>query len=271
MKNNFRVLFFILILITIACFIFVFYEFYKQEKPNKNTENIKVAVIDSGIDTKYLDVDVVKRFDHTKKELDSFGHGTAVANLINQNNHKVDYFDVNILDENGNTDVQTLIESLDWCIKNKVNLINMSFGLTENDTRLRNKINEVVKQNIIVVASSGNKIGFQSDYPARYNNVISISAVDFDHKLYKFASKGKIDFVAPGVNVDTIQIKKLNKIKNLSGTSFATGYASGYISKFISNDFSITHRDLVNQLKKETKFIKNNKKDSTYGYGLLIK
>lgn len=266
--------FFISLFLTLTiffCFIFVFYEFYKQEKSNKNMESIKIAVIDSGIDTKYLDVNVVKRFNHTKKELDSFGHGTAVTNLINQNNNKVDYFDVNILDENGYTDVETLIESLDWCIKNKVNLINMSFGLTENDERLQNKINEVVKQNIIVVASSGNKIGFQSDYPARYNNVISISAVDSNHKLYKFASKGKIDFVAPGVNVDTIKIKKLTKIKNLSGTSFATGYASGYISNFISNDFSITHKDLVNQLKKETKFIKNNRKDSTYGYGLLIK
>lgn len=252
-------------------FVFVFYELYNQVGFKESTENIKVAVIDSGIDTNYLEVNVVKRYDLSKKELDSFGHGTAVTNMIDQNNNEIDYFDVNILDENGYTNVESLIKALDWCLKNKVNLINMSFGLTENDEKLQNKINEIVKNNIIIVASSGNKIGFQSDYPARYDNVISISAVDNNHKLYKFASKGKIDFVTPGVNVETVKIKKLAEIKNLSGTSFATGYASGYISNFISNDFSITHKDLINQLRKETKFIKNNKSDSNFGYGLLIK
>lgn len=244
---------------------------WKDRGDSDPKKRLRVAVIDSGIDTDHLNVPVVERFVTNKDELDSFGHGTAVTGLIHKNNKNIDYYDANILDEKGHTDIHTLIKSLDWCIKNKVNLINMSFGLNEDNERLKNKINEVVNENIIIIAAAGNKLGFQSDYPARYKNVISISAVDSKHNVYKFASKGKVDFVSPGVNVHTVKIKKLSKIKNLSGTSFATGYATGYISNFVPDNFSLTRKDLISKLKKQTNIKKQHSRDSAYGYGLLIK
>ncbi|USD83369.1 S8 family serine peptidase [Bacillus safensis] len=236
----------------------------------KNDHNIKIAVIDSGIDVNHVDVSVIKRFDNKKTVMDSFGHGSAIAEIINKNNENIDFYDGNILDENGNTSVETLIQALDWCIDNKVNLINMSFGLSENNVKLQKKIDEVVSHNILIIAAAGNKFGLKSDYPARYNNVISISAVDSKNKIYKFAAKGKIDFVALGVDVETVKIKKLAKVKVLSGTSFATANATGYISKLIPDDFSLSFKEILHRLKQKTQTLNNDERDSTYGYGLLL-
>ncbi|PRR89396.1 MULTISPECIES: S8 family serine peptidase [unclassified Bacillus (in: firmicutes)] len=237
---------------------------------SKSNHNIKIAVLDSGIDINHVDVSVKKRFDNKREVLDSLGHGSAITDIISKNNENIDFYDGNILDENGNTNIETLIKALDWCIENKVNLINMSFGLSENNIKLKKKIDEVDSHHILIVAAAGNKFGLKSDYPARYNNVISISAVDSKNKIYKLAAKGKIDFVSLGVDVETVKIKKLAEVKVLSGTSFATANATGYISKIIPDDFSLSYKDILHRLKQKTQVIKNVERDSTYGYGLLL-
>ncbi|BBP87354.1 hypothetical protein BsIDN1_09720 [Bacillus safensis] len=126
--NNMKIKFIFLFLFIIFTIVFIYIP--------KNDHNIKIAVIDSGIDVNHVDVSVIKRFDNKQTVMDSFGHGSAIAEIINKkNNENIDFYDGNILDENGNTSVETLIKALDWCIENKVNLINMSFGLSENNVK----------------------------------------------------------------------------------------------------------------------------------------
>ena len=43
-------------------------------------------------------------------------------------------------------------------------------------------INTLLSENIIIVASAGNNIGQEVDYPAKYTNVISVGSIDKNGK-----------------------------------------------------------------------------------------
>ena len=63
-----------------------------------------------------------------------------------------------------------IIRGLEWCIDNKMDIINMSFGMHRHSPALYEAIMRAHRSGIIIVASSGND-GKQAsvDYPARFS------------------------------------------------------------------------------------------------------
>lgn len=214
--------------------------------PIHNSKQIKIAIIDSGIDEQEARVEIEKRFLHNKYTGDSFGHGTAVASIIaseksNKDNVEGLYpqaiiYDANILDENGNAKMDEVISAIEWSIDQQVDIINMSFGIENDDSRLHEIVKKAVENKIIIVASAGNTFGMYTEYPAKYEEVLSISAVDENMNLFKYAAKGKIDFVAPGVDIEAARIGSFSEQERLSGTSFATAYATAIIATLLSEE-----------------------------------
>ncbi len=55
--------------------------------------------------------------------------------------------------------------------------MNISFGVQSDNPKLKEAIDEALDKEIIIVAASGNTLGLSVDYPAKYENVISVSAI----------------------------------------------------------------------------------------------
>ena len=247
--------------------------------PNSLTDTpLKIAIIDSGIDEEKARVKVSKRFNEKNNQIDSYGHGTAVASIIaaqsNQKDHvegvikNIEIYDVNVLDANGNGDIDDITEGIEWCVNQNVDIINMSFGIQKDDARLRAAVEKAINHDIIIVAAAGNTLGLYTEYPAKYESVLSISAIDKNMKIYKYAAKGKIDFVAPGVDIVAIKTGKLSHQKELSGTSFATAYATGIIASLLNN--KEIHKETVHKdLLEYSKDLGESGCDDLYGCGLL--
>lgn len=142
-----------------------------------------------------------------------------------------------------------------------MDIINISFGFEKDSELLKSAINEAISQGIIIVASAGNTLGLYTEYPAKYPNVLSISAIDKNLKYYSLAATGKVDFVAPGVDIPIIG--KINGRKIVSGTSFATAYASAIIGYHISmsNNTNILSSKIIG--------VKNLGNEKHYGNGLI--
>jgi subtilisin family serine protease len=237
-----------------------------------------LAIVDSGVDDKKARIKVKKRFKTTKNSKDPFGHGTAVASIISGSERDSDsvkgihpqanIFDVNVLDENGNASVDEVVKGIEWSIDQKVDIINMSFGIEKDDSRLRKAVEKAIEEKIIVVAAAGNTLGLYTEYPAKYENVLSISAVDQNMTIFKYAAKEKIDFVAPGVNIQAIKTGKLSKQESLSGTSFAAAHATGIIAKLLSAK-KINKTDYYQKLIEFADLPEGKSEDPSYGYGLL--
>ncbi|MFJ7751848.1 S8 family peptidase [Peribacillus muralis] len=248
---------------------------------------VKVAILDSGIEKKHEDLvgRIVKEYNAInpqEKVKDIYGHGTAVAGIIAANNNskgiigivpKIDIYSIKILSNSGKGNIEALSKGIDWAIKNNVDLINISFGMPYDKPELKKAINKAVKAGIIIVASAGNKYGLKSDYPASYDNVISVNAVNADLRIASFSAKGKIDFVGPGVDIITTTTN--NNYKNVEGTSIAAAYVTGslaylltYKDKFnIPDRYDPTYSDKVYKVLKKKSLELGD--ENVYGHGLI--
>lgn len=216
---------------------------YHLEKPS-----IKIAVLDSGINDNIsvLKGKVKDRYNTLSNSTltnDQLGHGTMVASIISSSpneytisgvNPYAELYDVQVLNEMGIGEVSNIVKGIEWAIEKQVDIINISFGVSDADESLEQVIYKALSSNIVVVAAAGNTFGLTVEYPAKYEGVYSISAVDENLKLYSHSARGKIDYVFPGVNVPVINHHE--ELELQSGTSFATAYATGILSLILQNN-----------------------------------
>lgn len=124
--------------------------------------------------------------------------------------------------------MENIIKGITWSIKNDVNIIHMSFGFQRYNKELHDAIKNAKNKGIILVAAAGNNMDDYSDYPARFNEVYSITAIDKNNKPFIYAPTKKIDFKAPGVDVYTKGSK--DELLTVNGTSFAAAYFTAYLT-----------------------------------------
>lgn len=236
-------------------------------------KKIKIAILDSGITkTKELESSIIysyNTFDDTEVTDDKYGHGTMIASVIAAEsnnsikvgvNSNVEILDIQVLDEKGIGSKESVVKGIYKAIEKNVDVINLSIGFSNNNSDLEEVIKMAIDKGIIVVASSGNTMGSHTDYPAKYKDVISVSAIDNNNKKYIHAGSGKIDFVAPGVDIPVID--KTSKLSYQSGTSFAAAFFTGIVSLYLKDGETIEYKFLQ---EKSTKL----GEDFIYGNGLL--
>lgn len=125
-----------------------------------------------------------------------------------------------------------------------------------------------MKEDIIIVASSGNNYGLYIDYPARYEGVISVSSLKSnDEKVYK-SELGKIDLVDYGMKVKGTNVN--GEIDYFSGTSFATATVTKKIINLILiNEIPKSNKSVLKNLHTFTTDLGEQGKDDIFGFGIL--
>ncbi len=202
-------------------------------------KGIKVAVIDTGISRNHPDLKgqvkgriITANGGAGYSEID--GHGTHVAGTIaavaNQKGivgvaPEVELYDIRAFAPDGTAAISDIVEGINWAIENKMDVINMSFGTSEDNLAFRNAIRRAAKAGIVLVASAGNN-GGELEYPAAYKQVVAVGAVTQDNKLADFSSRGSgLDVAAPGVGIKSTWLNKGYRV--LDGTSMAAAHVSG--------------------------------------------
>ena len=128
-------------------------------------------------------------------------------------------------------------------------IINLSLGGAPFSQDSQNLYNEVRAAGILVVAAAGNQASSALEYPASYEGVISVSAVDIQRRLATYSNTGSaIDVAAPGgdtsvdINGDgysdgilstggTIESGRVNfGYSFLNGTSMAAPHVAGVLA-----------------------------------------
>jgi hypothetical protein len=120
------------------------------------------------------------------------------------------------------SEAQDLVRALDWLMERRVPVINMSLSGPPNEV-LRATVNRALQAGHLVVAAVGNA-GPASPplYPAAYEGVIGVTAVDAGQHVFRRANRGThVEFAAVGVDVLAAAPGGLS---TYSGTSFASPY-----------------------------------------------
>lgn len=107
-----------------------------------------------------------------------------------------------VFDERGENSDSFIDEAVEWCADNGARVINMSLGTTVSHKESKELYNKLWEEGIIVVAAAGNSGSSVKAYPASYDDVISVSAVDELNELAVFSSFNKqVNLAAPGVDI----------------------------------------------------------------------
>lgn len=115
-------------------------------------------------------------------------------------------------------------------------IINMSFGgVNAYSITWQNAINVAYDLGIVVVASAGNNdINASVYYPASYNHVISVAAIDENDTKASFSNYGAVDVSTPGTNIRSTMILSLTPPIGIyieqSGTSMAAPITAGVVA-----------------------------------------
>ncbi|MFY4775127.1 S8 family peptidase [Metabacillus sp. RGM 3146] len=242
----------------------------------------KVAVIDSGIGP-HSDLNVaggISTVDYTTSYKDDNGHGTHVAGIIAARHNGIgtvgvapdaELYAVKAMDQDGNGTLESILKGIDWAIQNHMNIINMSFGTKDDSKLLHEAVDSAFKKGILVVAAAGNEgnaagTGNTMDYPALYDSVIAVSAVDQKYTRGSFSSTGsKVEFAAPGVDIPSTYLN--NQYAYLSGTSMATPHITGMLAVLKQHYPLKTNAELRQLLQSYTTDLGTAGRDSIYGYG----
>lgn len=210
---------------------------------NQAGKGIKVAVLDTGIrNHSTFDSKNLQQLGSTNKT-DLLSHGTAVASLIAGKDGigiapQAEILGIQVLDTDGIGDTFTLAEGIVQAVDSGAKIINMSLGSYGTNLALENAVAYANSKKVVLVASAGNESITTLPYPATYDSVIAVAAIDADGHPTSFSNQSyDIDLAAPGVGVHAAWEE--DKWISFSGTSAAAPYVSGAIAA-ISSEMNIS-------------------------------
>lgn len=240
---------------------------------------VKVGVIDTGVDFSHPDLRQslsrgINLLNRSMLPHDDNGHGTHIAGTIaaaNQLNGMIGVapraliYPVKAFDHNGSAFVSDIILGIDWCVRNRVNVINMSFGMKTRSKSLLNAVINAHNAGVIIVASSGNDGKRRSiDYPARYPYTISVGATTKLRRIAPFSNRGVyIDIYAPGDKIVSAWLR--GKYHEMSGTSMATSHVSGAIALLLAYKPGLSPNEIKTVLKRSLLPLRGTKSRRTIG------
>jgi hypothetical protein len=167
--------------------------------------------------------------------------------------------------------LNAMIEAINWLIEEDVKVINMSLAGPDNAI-LKAVINAAHKQGAYIVAAAGNE-GPAADavFPAGYEDVIAVSAIDQHQQPYRWSNQGTyIDYSAFGVNVLTAQSQQ--RTGRESGTSIAAPVVSAALAcavARIKNAATVTRSEVLSALAEKAIDLGPVGKDPIYGFGAI--
>lgn len=216
-------------------------------------EGVTIAIIDTGADINHPDLKDrivgVKNFTSDDKYKSSnvsdyVGHGTSVAGIIASSGkiigvaHKCNLLILKALTKSGGKTVW-VTDAIDYAISQGVDIINMSLGSTNRDDNMYMAIKKAVNKNIMVVCACGNNgdNNINTDefnYPASYNECISVGSISYSRKYSRFSASNKeVDLATFGEGLNgrgVLSTYPNGLYKENKGTSFSAPFVSGALA-----------------------------------------
>lgn len=189
-----------------------------QEQINKVT----VAVLDTGIDSTHSDfsgVNISSSYTIGENGYDGNGHGTNVAGIIGAaaNNiggrgvaSGVRINAVKVLGDDNYASDDSVLKGLIKLYKENgtgstlpsasiPQVVNMSLGGSAFSSAYLPVLEDLHKLNVTIVAAAGNDYIASAQYPAAYDNVIAVAALNNNYEKAQFSNYGPfVDIAAPG-------------------------------------------------------------------------
>ncbi len=150
---------------------------------------------------------------------------------------------VKVLDASGYGDDASIAEGILWAADKGANVISLSLGGPDWSSTLNVAVQYAWSKGALVVAAAGNGGVQTMEYPAGYDNVISVAATDSMDSLTYFTQYGSwVDVAAPGAAIRSTYLN--SGYATLSGTSMATPFVAGEAALLKAHNPALTNIQL---------------------------
>ncbi len=236
-----------------------------------NGDNVRVAVINSEIDTHHPDLAgaFAGQYDALGGTATPHPHGTAMAGAIAAHHKLIGVApDVRLLavrafagqGETAQGTTFNVMKGLDWAASHGARIVNMSFA-GPADRMFAEMLAKAHVHGMVLIAAVGNA-GPRSPplYPAAYPEVIGVTATDANDKLLPQANRGRqVTVSAPGV--DVIAPAPNDSYQLTSGTSVAAAHVSGVAALLLARNPKLSPYGVRQILERSTRHIPGNRAD----------
>ena len=235
--------------------------------------DIRIGMIDGSVDASspaLADVDIVQKAFTISGG--GSAHGTAIADLLVGKGRlaNAELYSASVIPDDEaqqrGAGVPEIIQAIDWMGASDVQLVNISLAGPYN-VILDRVVQRATSQGMIFVAAVGNDgPDAPPRYPAAYQDVIAVTAIDQSRNIYAQAVHGDhVDFSAPGVD---IFINNGVSSQYLSGTSVATPFVTALVASNIAQSGRVDTETVRARIGADTIDLGKEGHDPVYGRGL---
>ncbi len=261
------------------------------------TGNMKVCIVDTGYELSHEDLpsgaNITGEVSNTllttygERDLgnwsvDSWGHGTHMAGTIAAlGNNTIGSWGLN---PNGllNLHIVKVIDQANWwpligsdliagveaCQAAGANIVNLSLAGTSSSEAERLAMEAAYNAGMLVFGAAGHSGNSAEFFPASYESVISVAAVDQNNARWNGSPyNDQVEFSAPGVQLRSTKI--YSTYGDQDGTSVATAYMSGVAALVWSHHPECTNTEIRHILQTTAKDLGDEGRDTSFGYGLV--
>ena len=195
-------------------------------------------------------------------------HGTAVASVMSQREASLDLFaaDVYCGEPTGGA-IDSMAAAFGWLARENVAVINVSLVGPRN-ALLERVVAKLTKRGHVIVAAVGNDGPAAPPlFPAAYDGVVGVTAVDAKHKVLVEACRGKpVDFAAQGADVNGAT-QATDVWVAVRGTSFAAPVVAVQLATRMHAPDPVQRDRALADLASTAVDLGRNGRDDIYGAG----
>ena len=246
-------------------------------------QGIRVGVLDSGVnahpgfgDRLLPGHNYIQDAPDPDDTTDSYGHGTRIAGLIAAQTEEGYLGDAPMamivplkVTDGKSVKISALCSAIYGAVDDYgCRVLNLSMGVRSDYQSLREAVDYAESMGVVVVSAVGNSGSNALYYPAGYETVIGVGAVDSNSMLYYHSDHNEsVYLTAPGVEVRSTAAG--GGYTASTGTSFAVPQVSGAAAVLLGMDESLTPGRIRTLLAETASDAGDAGYDEYYGYGIL--
>ena len=231
--------------------------------------HIRIGLLDTGIDVTHpvFRDSLLHTWGCGERRLPS-AHGTAVASLLVAH-ASADLYAADVYcDAPTGGAVDAIVAAFGWMAQEQVSVINVSLVGPKN-ILLERVVNALLARGHVLVAAVGNDGPAAPPlYPAAYDGVVGVTAVDSRRRVLIEAERGpQVTFAALGADIKAANLD--HGYSEVRGTSFAAPTVAALLAAPLLAPDKDAARAAIAQLAKSAIDLGPAGKDFTYGFGLV--
>jgi subtilisin family serine protease len=209
---------------------------------------IKIAVLDSGIETNHPDLKGMRLADDLAivddglqlrcvpgGGKDMYGHGTAIAAILSQVAPEAELGSLRVLGEHLRSRTAIICEGVRQALDRGYHILHCSFGCSREDQVLQYKdwIDEAYIKGRHIVAACNNYDYLKREWPGHFPSVVTVNfARTANPETFYYRSGQLVEFAARGDDLDVPWCG--GRRKKVTGSSFAVPHVAAMLARVLS-------------------------------------